>query len=163
MAKSEGKKFEEDFKKSCDSTEGVFYYRIKDGSAWGNSDIMRFQVKNDFDNFVYSEYGLCLFELKSVKGKSLPLSNIRQNQIDGLNKAINKNIKKIYAGFIINFRDCQETYFMSIIQFNDFIKNNERKSIPIDYCRNNCLLVESEQLRTRFRYNIKKFLKDMEA
>lgn len=160
MPKNEGKKFEEDFKKSCDNTDGVFFYRLKDGSAsWGGNDLTRFQAKNDFDNFIYSIYGLCLLELKSTLGKSLPLGNIKQSQIDGLNKAANKNIDKLYAGFIINYRDCEETYYISVQQLNDFINKNERKSIPIDFCRDNGLCLQSKKLKVRYRYNINEFIK----
>lgn len=160
MPKNEGKKFEEDFKKSCDNTDGVFFYRLKDGSAsWGGNDLTRFQAKNDFDNFIYSIYGLCLLELKSTLGKSLPLGNIKQSQIDGLNKAANKNIDKLYAGFIINYRDCEETYYISVQQLNDFINKNERKSIPIDFCRDNGLKLSGKKLKVRYRYNIDEFIK----
>lgn len=162
MPKNEGKKFEEDFKKSCDSTDGVFFYRLKDGSAsWGGNDKTRFQAKNDFDNFIYSIHGLCLLELKSTLGKSLPLGNIKQSQIDGLNKAANKNIDKLYAGFIINYRDCEETYYISVQQLNDFINKNERKSIPIDFCRDNGLKLSGEKLKVRYRYNIDEFIKNI--
>ena len=161
MAQNAGKKFEEDFKKSCDNIDELFIYRLRDGtSSWGSggSESVRFQATNICDTIVFYQSKFFLFELKSVLKKSIPLGNIKESQIEGLTKAKNKNAPNMYIGFIINFRDYEETYFMSIEQLNEFINNGERKSIPIEYCRDNCIKIKQTLKKVRYGYNIKEFL-----
>ena len=101
---------------------------------------------------------LVLLELKSVLKNSLPFGNIKNSQIEGLTKAFNKNASHMFIGFLVNFRDHEETYFMSIEQFNQYVTEAERKSIPIDYFRNNCIFVEQTKKKVRYSYNIEKFM-----
>ena len=79
MKMTSGKRFEKNVKDSI--PEEYFYYRFKDGtSSWGGNDQVRFQARNICDSMLYNGYNLYLLELKSHKGKSLPLSCIRENQ-----------------------------------------------------------------------------------
>ena len=161
MAKNEGKKFEDDFKQSCEKVENFFIMRLVDGTAsWSSekSDNVRFQAKNICD-FVLSYQGkLVLLELKSILKSSLPFGNIKNSQTEGLTKAFNKNATHMFIGFLVNFRDHEETYFMSIEQFNQYVTEVDRKSIPIDFFRNNCILVEQKKKKVRYNYNIEKFM-----
>ena len=94
-----GKKFEENFKKSV--PENVFYYRFRDGtSSWDKSSKMRFQAKNICDCMLHDGEYLYLLELKNHKGKSLPLSAIRQNQVDDLLLAAKH--RNIIAGLVVS-------------------------------------------------------------
>jgi recombination protein U len=110
---------------------------------------------------VFYQGNLVLLELKSVLKKSLPLGNIKESQIEGLTKAFNRNARHMFVGFLINFRDYEETYFMSIEQFNQYISNEERKSIPIEFCRDNCILIKQEKKKVRYRYDIEDFIKEL--
>ena len=104
MAKDKGKEFEEDLKKSIPPEYYIERYKDDTAGFYG--------VSNPADYRIYRKPYLFLFELKSHKGKSLPFSCIRDNQIQGMYKA--HLTDGIYAGFIINFRDLEETYYLTV-------------------------------------------------
>jgi len=84
-----GKRFELEIKNSIPSS--VYYYRFRDGTANFSGDKnqnVRFQATNMCDCLLYDSKHLYFLELKTHKGKSLPLSAIRENQIEQLDKAI---------------------------------------------------------------------------
>lgn len=135
MAMNNGKIFETQFKKSIPTT--CFYYRFKDSPAnysHDNSSI-RFTTSNIADNLVFNGSHLFINELKSHKGKSLPLNCIRRSQINGMLDAC------IYQGItcylFIYFSDIQECYALNFIDFYDFVTkySDGRKSIPLDFFR----------------------------
>lgn len=147
--KNAGKIFEEEIR---DSIPADFYVeRYKDDTAGF------YGVSNPADYRIYKYPLLFLLELKSHKGKSLPLSKISENQIKGLQKAV--QYKGIYGGFIINFRELEETYFLAVGQVCDFIKLSSRKSIPVDYCRQAGVLIPQKKKRVRYSYDIGSLLK----
>jgi recombination protein U len=154
--KSEGKQFELDFKASVPSY--VWFYRFKDGTANFNgqkNENVRFQAKNICDCELYYKH-LFLLELKSTKEKRIPLSMIRDNQIKELTEA--GHFEGILPGFVVNFRSEEETYFLDIWAFNDFVEQETRKSIPLQYFRDNCLKIEQERKRVRYKYNLNTLL-----
>lgn len=71
------------------------------------------------------------FDAKEVNSKtSFPLQNVHEHQL--------KHLRAIYKhggiGFlIIRFIPINKTFFLSIEKIDKFIKENSRKSIPIDY------------------------------
>lgn len=74
------------------------------------------------------------FEAKETKSKtSFSLSNIHAHQIKHL---INVKNKGAVSFLIVRFTTLNETYFLSTEALEQFIKNYERKSIPIDFFRN---------------------------
>lgn len=74
------------------------------------------------------------FEAKETKSKtSFSLSNIHAHQIKHL---INVKNKGAISFLIVRFTVLNETYFLSTEALEQFIKNYERKSIPIDFFRN---------------------------
>lgn len=74
------------------------------------------------------------FEAKETKSKtSFSLSNIHAHQIKHL---INVKNKGAISFLIVRFTALNETYFLSTEALEQFIKNYERKSIPIDFFRN---------------------------
>lgn len=152
---NEGKKFEEDFRKSIPA--GFYIYKLKDAGGWSNASNTRFTISNMCDFIMYSKPTLYLLELKSTKGKSLPFSNIKDNQVKELLAA--SNTEGIQAGLVINLRSVNETYYLSIKDFKKYVETTERKSISLDYLRNEGILIEQELKKTRYRYNIKEFIK----
>ena len=70
------------------------------------------------------------FEAKETKGNNFPLANIHKHQIEHL-----KTIRSMNGiGFIIVlFTDINELYLLGIDELDEFISNNTRKSIPLDY------------------------------
>ena len=71
------------------------------------------------------------FEAKETRSKtSFTLSNIHKHQIEHL-----KNISRHngIAFLIVRFTTLNKTYLLRAEDFIEFTKNNERKSIPIEY------------------------------
>ena len=148
MAKDKGKEFEEDIKKSIPPDYYIERYKDDTAGFYG--------VSNPADYRIYRKPYLFLFELKSHKGKSLPFSCIRDNQIQGMYKA--HLTDGIYAGFIINFRDLEETYYLTVGDVVGYMKNSDRKSIPVEYCRENGVQIPQKKKRTRYSYDMSYFL-----
>ena len=89
------------------------------------------------------------FEAKETKNKtSFPLSNIHNHQIKHL-----ENITKHGGiGFIIvRFTSLNETYYLNANKLKNFIEQNKRKSIPIEYFKENGYIIK-ESLRPRLDY-----------
>lgn len=145
-----GKIFEEDFKKSVPSN--FFYYRFIDGtSSWGGSSAARFQAKNICDCMVYTGSKLYLFELKSHKGKSLPFSCVRSNQIDGLLLARKSNIG---CYIVVTFPEVEKTFMVDIQKFKDYMDTTTRKSIPINWLEENCITIKQTIKKIRYKYDL---------
>jgi len=102
-------------------------------------------------------------ELKSTSAKSISFDNkiIKEHQIKGLEK-INNKYKDIICGFIFNFYNYNnQTYFVDIEDFIKFLKETDRKSIPLDHCKNIGIEVENKILRTNYRYDIDKLIRNI--
>lgn len=154
-----GKLFEQDFIKSVPDT--VFHYRFKDGTAgWGEGEATRFQATNICD-FLLFDGRLILLELKSHKGKSIPFSCIRENQLKELSMADNFN--GIIPGIVFNFRDVSKTYFVPIRHVYYYITHADRKSIPLNWVQENGIEIRQELKRVRYRYYIAEFLQEIGA
>ena len=146
---NEGKSFESDFIKSVPAE--WFKYRLNDsGGAWQGGDNARFTPSNICDFIVYNG-NLWLLELKSHKGKSLPLSCIRPKQLEGL---VNASTKSVKAGFVINFRDTEETYYVAAEAIDYFVKMETRKSIPLDWVKQFGVLIPQKKKKVRFTYTL---------
>lgn len=88
------------------------------------------------------------FEAKETKLLSFPLANIHKHQIDHLIKIV----KHGGIGFIIvRFTKVNETYLLESEKLNEFISLNSRKSIPIEYFKNNGYLIQ-EKFTPRLDY-----------
>lgn len=155
MAKNQGKKFEEDFKNSVPAD--VYIYKLKDAGGWSNATNTRFTINNICDYIMYSMPTLYLLELKSFKGKSLPYSNIKNNQIKGLIDAA--QTKGIKAGIVANFRELEKTYYIDIKELQEFYKESDRKSYPLELFEDRGQLIEQQKIVTRYKYNIEKFIR----
>lgn len=156
-----GKKFEEDIKKSV--PKNLFYYRLRDGTAsWGGQENTRFQQSNICDSVLYdsNEKRLLLLELKSHKGKSIPFSCIRDNQLKELLKA--DVFKGIYPGIVFNFRDVEETYYLPISKVSEYILTDERKSFPLAWVMENGIKINQHKKKVRYKYDIEGFLDNFE-
>lgn len=152
-----GKSFEQDFIKSVPDT--VYHYRFKDGTAaWGEQERTRFQHSNICD-FLLFDGRLLLLELKSHKGKSIPFSCIRENQLKELSMA--DNFSGIIPGIVFNFRDVSKTYFVPIRHVYYYIAHADRKSIPLNWVQENGIEIRQELKRVRYRYYIAEFLQEI--
>lgn len=155
---SSGKKFETNFKNSV--PDNIFYYRFRDGtSSWDKGKMTRFQQTNICDCMMYDGRFLYLLELKSTKGKSLSLNNIRENQIKDLMAA--SEHENVIAGLVVNFADVEETYFMPIkLAYYWFYEQIERKSIPIKEFKEKCIEIQAKKLKVNYRYDVQQFIED---
>ena len=89
------------------------------------------------------------FEAKETKSKtSFPLSNIHNHQIKHLENILRHGG---IAFIIIRFTNLDLTYLLPAKNFIDFINNNSRKSIPIDYFKDNAYLIK-EKIKPRVDY-----------
>jgi recombination protein U len=104
---------------------------------------------------------LYLLELKSHKGKSIPFSAIRQNQVTELSKA--STYKNMICGSIVNFRDVERTYFVSAVKVEYFLAHADRQSIPIAWFETEGCEIKGRKLKVHFRWNIEEFLKEGEG
>lgn len=80
------------------------------------------------------------FDAKETQSNtSFPISNIHKHQLEHMRRVI-------YFGgitfLIVRFTKINETYILLGSDLFNFIENNDRKSIPIDYFRKNGFLVE---------------------
>ena len=90
-----GKTFEQEFKECV--PPDYYLYRLKDDTSGF------YGVSNPCDYILFRSPYLFLVELKTHKGKSLPIAKIRPNQIQGMEKAT--HYEGVYGGFLINFRE----------------------------------------------------------
>lgn len=161
MGSNSGKRFEEDIKKSV--PKWCWVYRFKDGTAnfsGTKNENVRFQAHNICDFMVMAKDKLYLLELKTHAGVSIPFSCIRKNQIEDMSKIEHENIE---AYFILNFRDIEKTYAVKAKDLKKFIDTSNRRSIPIKWCIENSLEIESELKRTRFKYELESLFECKEA
>ena len=153
-----GKIFENEIKESIPSN--IMYYRIKDpAQGFGQGATTRFSLHNQCDALLYKYPNLIALELKSTQNTSIPFSltennkSIKACQIDGLCKF--SLFHGISAGFLLNFRRTEHTYYLDIDDFLRFIVDTDKQSInEKDVIEYDGLLIPSKKKRTRSTYSI---------
>lgn len=91
------------------------------------------QSTTDYNGVYKSRY--IDFEAKSTRQKtSFPLNNIPSQQIEHLKQVIRHGG---IAFFIVEFATLDEVYFLDAQKVVDFIKNDERASLPLTYIKEN--------------------------
>lgn len=84
------------------------------------------------------------FDAKETKSKtSFPLANIHPHQINHIEKILNQGG---ICFLIVRFIMLNKTYLLLGEKLLNFIMNNSRKSIPIDYFINNCINIDTKYL-----------------
>lgn len=149
MAKGIGKIFEAEIKASF--PDDFYVERYKDDTAGF------YGVSNPADYRLYKYPYTFLLELKTHKGKSIPIDKIRPSQIQGMAKAV--EYRGVYGGFILNYRDLEETYYIDVISMADYINSTDRKSIPVEWCRECGVRIWQTKKRVRYSYNLDKLLR----
>lgn len=174
IAKNEGKRFEDAFVKSI--PDYVLVKRLNDNaSSWSGGSKTRFASKNECDYILHDDHTSTLYglELKSTKHNSLTFwredfedknkkqtFQIRKCQLLGLQKW---SKHEGVFGLIINFRgNDNKTYFIRIEDFLEYTSPPfDRKSInKEDVLNMHPIEIDSELLRTNYRYDIEKFFKE---
>ena len=150
--KNVGKIFEEDFIKSVPTN--IFNFRFRDLPHFLTKNNKYMINNNPCDFLIYNRY-LYTLELKSCAGASYPISNTRENQVEGLLKF--SKMLGVISGFIINMRKYNETYFLHI---DDYIHLTKiKKSINIKELRIYGIRINQELKRTRYKYNLEDLFK----
>lgn len=165
-----GKIFEADWKSSIVKDE-MYYLRLKDSpSSFGqDSGKVRFTAKNPYDALVFYKNRLFPMELKFTQSTSFSIQRdkkekpkmIKFSQIEGLTEA--NKYKYVYAGLLLNFGDKKtnenDLYWISIVDFNRFLKDTDKKSInKKDVIEYNGIKCQSRILKVRHRYSTKELL-----
>jgi penicillin-binding protein-related factor A (putative recombinase) len=150
-----GKRFELDFKNSIPSD--TYYLRLHD-SALGfdiQNSTQRFSLQSPFDCVLFREGRMYALELKSTCNRLISFSGhtpmIKQHQIDELIKAASFGIT---AGFVVNFRDTEHTYFLPIAQFEFIRQAIGKKSFNEKDIQGLVVEIPSKKLRVNFRYDL---------
>lgn len=114
---------------------------------------------------MFNGYKLFCLELKSTKGTSFTFSledndhMIKKTQIESLIEV--SKYKNTVQGFIFNFRKYEETYYLDISGFNDFLKETDKKSINLeDVKKHGGVLIPQKKKRVRYLYDLSYILKD---
>lgn len=160
-----GKKFENQWKKSV--TEGMYYLRLKDNpSSFGqDSSFVRFTLNNPYDCFIFYNRFLFPMELKSTQSTSISIQRekgekgkmIKIHQIQGLTEA--NGYDGIFAGFVFDFRETENTYWMDIEDFNVFLSETDKKSInEKDIIKYKGIMVSKIKKKVNFSYNLQELL-----
>jgi recombination protein U len=161
IPKNLGKVFEDCIKASFPPT--CWVYRLRDNAAsFSGGENTRFTSSNICDYIAFDDITktLYLLELKSTQGTSIPLSMIRDSQIKGLLEASKFSV---IPGFFFNFRNAHnDTFFLDINTFDNMIHSLDKKSFNIkDLESYNAIRIDSHKKRTRYDYDINKFLREV--
>lgn len=154
--KNTGKRFEENFKKSV--PDNVYYYRFRDsGTSFGKGEFTRFTITNVADAMLFDGKTLFLCELKHHFGKSIPFSAIEGNktkekQIKDLLEA--SKFQNIKCLLIIYLSDCEECFALDVNKYLKFKQTYDRKSIDLDYLKDNAVSLKTIKLRTNIRLDL---------
>lgn len=152
---NEGKAFEADFNKSV--PKNWFVYRLKDSAMnWNRTDDTKHTPSNICDFFIFTGSHLYGVECKSFLGKSIPYSNIKNNQLIGLVE-MSVSLPALAQGiFVLNFRELNETYAINAFLINALIESGHRKSISIGEARSTGVLIPQKLKRVRYSYDLTK-------
>lgn len=134
-----GKVFEVCWKSSC--PDDMFIYRIPD---------IKYGVKSICDFLLYSYPVLFLLELKSTKEKTFPLKNIAPHQLENMSKF---NTNHMVAGFVINFRQQEQTYFIQGDVLQLLIENRNLTRLSTELLDEFGDKITQTKKRTRFSYD----------
>lgn len=122
-----------DFKSRCDAVIKEAYYKVPSTTDY---------------NGIYKGHYID-FEAKETKSTtSFPLSNIHKHQIDHLNRIM------IHGGIgfiIVKFTKLDKTYLLYIEDLLEFMNNEDRKSIPLEYFNEKGILLK-EGINPRYDY-----------
>lgn len=173
---NKGKIFEQQWQSSA-KDDNIFCYRLRDNDlSFNGNSVSTFTNSNPCDFFLFGNIidgrgKIFAIELKSSKYNSIgiqrtpdePESMIKAKQINSLIQLSLQN--GMVAGFILNYRDDdtneEETFFVSIERFSDFLMEKDKKSINKKDAKEYGLLIEQTIKRKYYRYNVSKMIEDI--
>lgn len=167
MARSVGKQFEDNFKKSVPNY--ALYYRPPDsaqGFDVGASNKLRFSRHSPCDLMVFdgTRNLFLTLELKTFQGSCSFERNkyekgiVHYYQIEKLKEFA--NYKCVISGLVLDFRSTDHTYFLNINDWDNLISHIEKKSFNeqdlLEYA--SPILIEKEKLKVNYRYDVELLL-----
>lgn len=153
MSKNVGKQFEQAAKISFLKSAGVSIDRIKDSGMKYKKD------DNICDFIVYRKPYEFYIECKSVHGNTLPFSNIRENQWNGL--YAKSKIEGVISGVLCWWVDADVTLFIPI-QVMQNLKESGAKSIRYDVDDSMMVTVSGKKKRVYYSYDMTDMLDRLE-
>jgi penicillin-binding protein-related factor A (putative recombinase) len=156
---NEGKIFEQNFRKSI--PDDVYYQKLHDSSIGFDieNSTQRFALKSPYDYILYYRGNMYCLELKSTKNKSISYAGsnpmIKEHQIKELIRAKEKGC---IAGFIINFRDTGNTYYLCVEFLNILHKYNGKSSFNEKDIKQFSIGIPARKLKVNYRYDLNPML-----
>ena len=163
---SYGKIFEHDFKQSAEK-QGIWIMRINDTYVTAkknneNENVNIFVPQQPCDYIAHYDGILYLLELKATERKFITIQTdanntgmIKQHQYQQMMKHTGENER---AYLILQF-EREYTYALNIEDFYRFLQENDKKSInKLDAVQYNGIIIQQQQIRTHYCYNVKKLL-----
>lgn len=167
---NQGKVFEKAFVNSI--PDGIYCQRLIDPAAsFGGASKTRFSPHQPYDFYAFVKPYFFAMELKSTSGSltfwredfdndgKKHTFEIKKWQIEGLNRA--SQHEGVIAGFYINFRNVNKTYFLSIGKYHELTDGLNKKSINHEDVAQYGLLIEQQLLKVNYKYNLRKFFDDV--
>lgn len=167
MARSVGKQFEDNFKKSVPNY--ALSHRPPDsaqGFDVGASNKLRFSRHSPCDLMIFdgTRNLFLTLELKTFQGSCSFERNkeekgiIHYYQVEKLKEFA--NYKRVISGFVLDFRSADHTYFLNINDWDNLISHIEKKSFNeqdlLEYA--SPILIEKEKLKVNYRYDVELLL-----
>lgn len=157
MSENRGKKFEEAIRKSFEKVDGVSIDRLHDQTNGFKGS------QNICDFIVYKKPYEYYIECKSIRGASLPFSNITDTQWTGLLEK--SKIEGVFAGVICWWTDKDITLYIPI-QILEQMKQEDRKSynynalFTLQSCKS--FVLNGRKKRVFFEYDMTQFFNELE-
>lgn len=167
MARSVGKQFEDNFKKSVPNY--ALSHRPPDsaqGFDVGASNKLRFSRHSPCDLMIFdgTRNLFLTLELKTFQGSCSFERNkeekgiIHYYQVEKLKEFA--NYKRVISGLVLDFRSTDHTYFLNINDWDNLISHIEKKSFNeqdlLEYA--SPILIEKEKLKVNYRYDVELLL-----
>lgn len=165
-----GKDFEAQWKASV--PEGVLIQRMSDpAQSFFGGSTARFSPNNPYDFFMYRKPNLFCLELKSKKSASFTFwredfensqFDIKKHQILGLLEA--SQYDGVIAGLIMNFRNVNRTYFISIENFIRLTSSIEKKSVnEKDIVGCGAVFIEQTLKKVKYHFHIDQLIQNLQG
>ena len=156
-----GKIFEKEFKESAQK-QGIWIMRINDTYVPAKAiSEDSFIPQQPCDFIAHYNSTLYLLELKSTEKKYMTIERdgnrgmIKKHQYEQMMKHTGENEK---AYLILQF-EREYTYALNIEDFYRFLQDTDKKSInKLDVIQYNRIIIQQQQIRTHYCYNVKKLL-----
>lgn len=111
------------------------------------------------DCVLFGNRTLFLCELKSHKGKSIPFSCIRENQIEQLTAA--SKFPSIVSALVIFFPECERCFAVHINDWNNLVDASKKKSANITEIAQAGFEVEVKKLKVNYRFDVQGMMNDL--